>query len=262
MDPSVIVMEGIRKTFVEKGKKTNALDDLSLSVKKGSFVTLMGASGCGKSTVTKIIAGIEDFDAGRLFIDDKEIKNRKMPLETRKRIGYVFQLHNLAEWRTVEGNLFFPLEMYGEKKSDLWERRATRYLDFVGLTRYRNVFPRELSGGMKQRVGIARALMTEPDTLILDQPFGALDAITRSMISAKLYRMVREEQKTVLMVTSDIDEAACYSDIIHIMDRGRIKQSISSSVPAEHRLQDDFRRSKEYLDIKLELTRAIYSDLK
>ena len=262
MDPSVIVMEGIRKTYVEKGKKTYALDDFSLSIAKGSFVTLMGASGCGKSTVTKIIAGIEDFDAGRLFVDNLEIRHGKMPLEIRKRIGYVFQLHNLAEWRTVEGNLYFPLEMYAEKKSSLWEQRATRYLDFVGLTRYRNVYPRELSGGMKQRVGIARALMTEPDMLILDQPFGALDAITRSMISAKLYKMVRDEQKTVLMVTSDIDEAACYSDIIHIMDHGRIKQSITSSVPTEHRLRDEFRHSAEYLDIKLQLTKAIYNDLK
>ena len=257
-----IEMIQINKTYHEKDKSVQALKDFSMKVPKGAFVSIMGGSGCGKSTVTKIIAGIEPHDSGRLVIDGNEIAQRHIPPALKKRIGYVFQWHNLAQWRSVEKNLYFPLEMFGERKDASWEKRADKYLELVGLTKYRHIFPKELSGGMKQRVGIARALMMEPDILVFDQPFGALDAMTRSALAEALSDLVRKENKTMIMVTSDLDEAVHYSDYIHVMQGppGNIINSIETGITQEQRNQADFRTQASTLEIKLQLTHAIYGE--
>lgn len=260
MQKYAIELIDIEKTYQEKQKQIKALDHFTLQVPQGNLVTLMGGSGCGKSTVSKIIAGIEEHDSGIRRIDGLEYAPGKLPKEIKRRIGYVFQWHNLAQWRTVEGNLFFPLEMFDEKKDASWKARVDKYLDMVGLTKYRDVYPRELSGGMKQRVGIARALMMEPDILVFDQPLGALDAMTRATLAGTLNSLVRRQNKTMLMVTSDLDEAVRYSDIICVMSGqpGRVKEVIRTGITQELREREDFRQLDDALSIKLRLTRAIY----
>lgn len=221
---------------------------------KGAFLSIMGSSGCGKSTITKIIAGIEPFDSGTLLIDGEDF-SKGVPKRIKKRIGYVFQWHNLAEWRTVEGNLFLPLEMFDLKKDSTWDEKAKKYLDLVGLYKYRNVYPHELSGGMKQRVGLARALMAEPDILVFDQPFGALDAITRQALSASFSAAMRRENKSMLMVTSSVEEAIRYSDYIYVMtpSEGRVKQVVKIDITPEQRALPDFWLHEEFLELKSRL---------
>ncbi len=262
MQTNAIALRDVSKTYSDGRKEALALEGFSLDIPAGSVVSLMGASGCGKSTVTKIIAGIIAHDAGSLSVDGVEYGRGGIPAAIRKRMGYVFQWHNLTEWRTVENNLYFPLEMFGEKRDGTWKERADRYLKLVGLGKYGDVYPRELSGGMKQRVGIARALMTEPDMLIFDQPYGALDAITRGMLSSALFDIVRKERKTMLMVTSDVDEAVRYSDFICVMKGrpGRVKRLIHSNLDDGTRRQADFWQLEAPLQIKLEATRAIYGE--
>ncbi len=263
MSEYAIEMHKISKTY--PGSKNGAeviraLEHLSLCVPRGSIVSLMGGSGCGKSTVTKIISGIEGYDSGTLKINGTSYRSGQLKLDIKRKIGYVFQWHNLTQWRTVEGNLYFPLEMFGEKKTAEWKARANKYLELVGLAQYKNVFPRELSGGMKQRVGIARALMMEPEILVFDQPLGALDAMTRTTLMAMLNRIIREEGKTMLMVTSDLDEAVRYSDIIYVMEGppGRIKERIITGIDESQRESADFEQSTPALEMKMRLTHAIY----
>ncbi len=263
MSEYAIEMLEISKTYPgdKKGAESiRALDHMSMSVPRGSIVSLMGGSGCGKSTVTKIISGIEGFDSGMLKINGADYSSGQLGRDIKRRIGYVFQWHNLTQWRTVEGNLYFPLEMFGEKKTAEWKARADKYLNLVGLAQYKNVFPRELSGGMKQRVGIARALMMEPEIMVFDQPLGALDAMTRTTLMAMLNRIIRSEGKTMLMVTSDLDEAVRYSDIIYVMEGppGHVKESIITGIEESQRESSDFEQSTAALEMKMRLTHAIY----
>jgi len=254
---NIIELKNISKTYYQGKKEIAALKDFSISVPKNGFVSVMGPSGCGKSTVTKIMAGIENIQEGQVTIDQQDHSNG-IPREVKKRIGYVFQWHNLAEWRTVEKNLFFPLELFGCKKDSDWMRRSEKYLSLVGLLEYRNIYPHELSGGMKQRVGIARALMMEPDILILDQPFGALDAITRKTIAALISKLVWDEGKTVVMVTSNVDEAIQYSDQICIMNaEGRTDSVINVDLLQEDREVPDFWLLEKNLSLKKDVINVL-----
>ena len=260
-----IEMLEVSKTYPapRKGAEpVRALEGLTLRVPYGNIVSLMGGSGCGKSTITKIIAGIENYDGGKLWIDGTEYAPGSLDKAVKRKIGYVFQWHNLTQWRTVEGNLYFPLEIFGEKKNPEWKARADKYLNLVGLAQYKNVFPRELSGGMKQRVGIARALMLSPKLFVFDQPLGALDAMTRTTLMATLNDIVRGEGKTLLMVTSDLDEAVRYSDIIYVMDGkpGRVKEMLVTGITEAQRKKPDFEQSAQALEMKMRLTHAIYGN--
>jgi len=255
---NIIELIDVNKTY-QQGKRTvQALQSFSLAIPKGSFVSVMGPSGCGKSTITKIIAGIEDVDSGSLIIDGCDM-SKGVTQDIKKRIGYVFQWHNLNDWLTVEQNLYFPLEMMGIKKDKTWEEKAKKNLDLVGLYKYRKVFPRELSGGMKQRVGIARSLMMEPDILVFDQPFGALDAITRQILAASFSSAMRKEGKTLLMVTSSAEEAARYCDYVHIMTPapGRNKLSITTGVTEEERTAKDFVMTDKFLALKKQIIQGL-----
>lgn len=254
---SAIELKGVGKTYIQNEKRIVALRNFSLDVPAGSFVSVMGPSGCGKSTLTKIVAGIENAQEGTLRVLGTDCPEG-VPSRLKERIGYVFQWHNLTEWRTVEGNLFFPLEMFGRKKDATWKARSEKYLNMVGLYEYRSVYPRELSGGMKQRVGIARALMTEPDLLVFDQPFGALDAITRKQLAASFADVARLERKTVLMVTSDLDEAIRCSDKICVMNAfGEIEETVDANIAREERRRPDFWQQDSFLNLKRRLVGVV-----
>lgn len=203
-------------SFPKKNGASIVLQNINLQVRKGEFVSLIGHSGCGKSTLLNLMAGLLMPTSGSLICAGREISG---PGPDR---GMVFQNHSLLPWLTCAGNVYLAVEkVFGEKekKSQLKERTAAA-LALVGLTAAADKLPREISGGMKQRVGIARALAMEPAVLLMDEPFGALDALTRARLQDELLQIVARTGSTVVMVTHDIDEAVLLSDRIVMMTNG------------------------------------------
>jgi nitrate/nitrite transport system ATP-binding protein len=193
-----------------------ALRDISLDVERGQFVSLIGHSGCGKSTLLNLVAGLTTPTSGVLLLDDRELKG---PGPDR---GVVFQNHSLLPWLSCLDNVYLAVErVFGDKetKAQLRERSAAA-LELVGMTHATAKRPQEISGGMKQRVGIARALAMEPKMLLMDEPFGALDALTRARLQDELLKIVATTGATVMMVTHDVDEAVLLSDRIVMMTNG------------------------------------------
>ncbi|MBY0576653.1 MAG: ABC transporter ATP-binding protein [Gallionellaceae bacterium] len=215
MKPYVAV-DHVDVIFDTKNGPFQALANVSASIAKGEFVSIIGHSGCGKSTVLNLIAGLLDPTTGCVLLEDREIKG---PGPER---AVVFQNHSLLPWLTVFGNVYLAVErVFGvnETKPALAER-TDKAIEMVGLSHARDKRPNEISGGMKQRVGIARALAMEPKVLLMDEPFGALDALTRAHLQDELMRITGDLGSTVLMVTHDVDEAVLLSDRIIMMTNG------------------------------------------
>ncbi|SFE13003.1 ABC transporter ATP-binding protein [Paracidovorax konjaci] len=211
-----IEIQGVEQTFRTAKGNFPALRGIDLTIAKGEFVSLIGHSGCGKSTLLNLIAGLTTPTAGTLICANKEIKG---PGPDR---AVVFQNHSLLPWLTCEGNVHLAVErVFGatESKARLKERTAAA-LALVGLTHATHKRPGEISGGMKQRVGIARALSMEPQVLLMDEPFGALDALTRAKLQDELLDIVARTHSTVVMVTHDVDEAVLLSDKIVMLTNG------------------------------------------
>ena len=202
------------------------LRDVSVSIRDGEFVSLVGPSGCGKTTFLRTIAGLESIDAGTIRVDDREVSR---PGRDR---GFVFQSDCLLPWRTVLDNTIVGLELAGRiSPADL--ERTRKLLDLVGLSGFESYYPRQLSGGMRQRVNLARALAIDPEILLMDEPFSALDAQTREIMQAELQRIWEEGRKTVLFVTHQIDEAVFLSDRVLVFARrpGRILEDVAIDLP-------------------------------
>ena len=220
-----IDIQNAGKKFVQNGKEFTALENVTLSIEKGEFICLLGPSGCGKSTLLNAIAGFELVTEGSIKIDGKEVKEPSVKNVT------IFQNYGLLPWRTVQKNVELGLE---PKKIPKEERKkiAEKYIDMVGLSNFRNSHPRQLSGGMQQRVAIARALAVDPDIIFMDEPFGALDAITRIKLQDDIRRISREENKTIIFVTHDIEEAVYLADRIVVMtpNPGKVKSVVSVSI--------------------------------
>ncbi len=209
-------IEGVGMVFEKRGVRFEALREIHLTVSRGEFVSLIGHSGCGKSTLLSLVAGLLRPTSGHLLLANKEIGG---PGPDR---GVVFQNHSLLPWLTCAGNVYLAVErVFGDRetRAQLKERTRTA-LAMVGLAQAENKHPDEISGGMKQRVGIARALAMEPKVLLLDEPFGALDALTRARLQDELMVIVRKTESTVVMVTHDVDEAVLLSDRIVMMTNG------------------------------------------
>jgi len=209
-------IDRVGMVFEKRGQRSEVLCDVSLIVARGEFVSLIGHSGCGKSTLLNLVAGLLRPTAGHLLLANKEIAG---PGPER---GVVFQNHSLLPWLTCAGNVHLAVErVFGqkEKRAQLVERTANA-LKLVGLSHAATKYPDEVSGGMKQRVGIARALAMEPRILLLDEPFGALDALTRAHLQDELMAIVAKTGSTVVMVTHDVDEAVLLSDRIVMMTNG------------------------------------------
>ncbi len=214
--PEYVRVERAGKTFKTRRGPFVALRDIDLSVRKGEFIALIGHSGCGKSTLLNLIAGLTEASTGVLLCAGREIAG---PGPDR---GVVFQNHSLLPWLTCFGNVHLAVErVFGEResKADL-ARRTHEALQLVGLTHAEHKLPHEVSGGMKQRVGIARALAMQPKVLLLDEPFGALDALTRARLQDELMKIVQAAGSTVIMVTHDVDEAVLLADRIVMMTNG------------------------------------------
>ncbi len=219
------------------GGVLSALGPLSFQIAAGSFVCLLGPSGGGKSTLIRILAGLQPPTAGHVYLDDTEI------VRPSTRVGLMFQDANLMPWRTVIDNIALPLELAGTSKSERLDR-ANSLLPSLGLeSQFAQAYPAELSGGMAQRVALGRVLIQRPDVLLLDEPFGALDAFTREQISFDLMKMWSERQQTVVMVTHNIDEAILMSDRVIVFSPrpGRIVADLPILLPRPRHIEDSYR---------------------
>jgi NitT/TauT family transport system ATP-binding protein len=210
----------------DDGVTVRAIDNLSLSIADDEFISFVGPSGCGKTTLLRIIAGLDKASSGSVTVDGNPI------LGPGPRVGMVFQEYSLFPWRSVLANVAFGLQMKGIAKAER-NNIARTYISLVGLDQFEKSYPYELSGGMRQRVAIARALANDPDLLLMDEPFGALDAQTRNKMQAELLTIWERSKKTILFVTHSVDEAIFLSDRIVVMSPrpGRIRTVIQVPIP-------------------------------
>jgi NitT/TauT family transport system ATP-binding protein len=227
----------------EDGSDLCVLDGITFDVRDKEFVCILGSSGCGKTTLLRLIAGLDEAKSGSIVLDGTEIRG------TSNKVGMVFQEYSLFPWRTVIDNIAFGLEMRGMAKDERY-RVAERYLNLVNLAPFRDSFPSELSGGMRQRVAVARALALDPVLLLMDEPFGALDAQTRNMLQKELLEIWEATKKTVIFITHSVDEAVFLSDRIIVLSPrpGRICRIVAIDLP---RPRD--RTSVEFAQVRREV---------
>lgn len=207
----------VHKSFNEiEGKPKYVLEDINLKIKTGEFICVLGKSGCGKSTMLNLLAGYLKADKGRIIVDGVDVKG---PSAQR---GVVFQQHALFPWYTVKENIEFGLKLKKYKKSER-EKIVKQYIDMIGLQGYENAYPSELSGGMAQRVGIARALVNDPQVLLMDEPLGALDAMTRDIMRKELIRIWQISKKTIFFITHSVPEAVYLADRVILLKQGHVE---------------------------------------
>jgi nitrate/nitrite transport system ATP-binding protein len=243
MTEPLIRIEGIAKRFAG----TTVFEDLHFSVEAGEFVCLIGHSGCGKTTILNVLAGLDQATEGYVFVGGREVSGTSLDR------AVIFQSHALMPWLTVMGNIAFAVT----SRWPQWTREQVRthcqkYIDLVNLTGAEKKRPAELSGGMKQRVGIARALAIQPKTLLMDEPFSALDALTRGVLQEEVLRICAETQQTVFMITHDVDEAILLADKIVLMTNGphaKIAEIVVNTLPRD-RTRHDLHKHPHYYRIR------------
>lgn len=252
-DSAKVEIDAIRKVFPTSRGEVVALNDTSLTISNNEFICVVGPSGCGKTTLLNILAGLDVPTSGEVRIDGKSIHG---PSSER---GVVFQQYALFPWLTVRQNVEFGLKLKGIGKV---ERKsiAEKYIESVGLKDFANAYPKELSGGMKQRVAIARAYAVNPQLLLLDEPFGALDAQTRTQLQVELLNTWEQEQKTCFFITHDVEEAVLLASRVVVMSArpGRIKSIVPIDLP--HPRTQETRMSKEFNDLKNEIWGLVYQE--
>lgn len=242
----ILEIHKVGKTFPNENGALNVLKDIDLQLAPHEFVSLIGPSGSGKTTLLRIIAGLIDPTSGRV-----EFQTSREP-----RIGIVFQQANLMPWRSVLANITLPLEVRGMPLPEA-EKIAREWIRLAGLQGFENTWPRDLSGGMAQRVAIARALVQDPDLLLLDEPFGSLDALTRERMGAELLRIWQTEKKTVLMVTHSISEALLLSDRIVVLSKCPGTLILNLDVNIKRPRSEEMRYSPTFQKLARRLRSAI-----
>lgn len=242
--------ENLSKSFNYQRQRLEVLNDINISLHPREFVCLVGASGCGKSTLLKIIAGLEKASAGQVYLSGMPVLG---PGADR---GMVFQNYTLFPWRSVADNVGYGLEIRGLSRRQR-QQNINYYLDVVGLTKFANAYPKQLSGGMKQRVAIARALANEPEVLLMDEPFSALDAQTKEQLQAFMHDLWKRTHLTVLMVTHDVEEAIFLSQRIYVMapHPGRIAAELVIDLP-EHR-ELSLKLEPKFIEIKRQVLKLL-----
>ena len=255
--PSLVQARGVRMVYASRnGRLVEALSSVDLDVRGSEFVSLIGPSGCGKSTLLHIIGGMKRPTAGSVTVSDRLVDG-PMPDE----ISFVFQDYTLFPWRTVLANVEFALQLRGIGKRERRES-ARHFLDLVGLSAFAEAFPSQLSGGMQQRVAIARALTTEPELLLMDEPFGALDEQTRMVLGEELSRILANTGATIVFVTHSLSEAVYLSDRVVVMSSrpGRIKTVLD--VPEERPRGSSFMTSDVFNKMRNELFELLHDEVR
>ena len=247
----MITIENVTKSFTQEGKERVVLQNIDLNVDEGEFLCIVGPSGCGKTTLLRMIAGLDFPTQGRIMEGNTEISG---PSQER---GYVFQQYSLFPWLNILENVTFGLELKGMGEEERL-LKAREYLKMVGLSQAENSFPKELSGGMKQRVAIARSLVNDPHVILMDEPFSALDVQTRHKLQDELVRIWKEEQKTVIFVTHNVDEAVFLADRVVVLSRnpGKVIKSFKIDL---NRIRD--RTAPRFLGLKKEITNLLDVEL-
>jgi nitrate/nitrite transport system ATP-binding protein len=267
MPNKFIAIEGIAKRFpAASGGITTVFEDLWLTMQRGEFTCIIGHSGCGKTTVLNILAGLDEPSAGTVIVDNQAIEGPSLDR------AVIFQTHALLPWRTVMGNVSYAVSSKWRKwKTARVRERAQKFIDLVGLNGAESKRPAELSGGMKQRVGIARALSIEPKIMLMDEPFSALDALTRGTLQDEVRRICLETGQTVFMITHDVDEAIYLADRIVLMTNGPgavLAEIVENPLPKERSRADVHRHPLYYavrnhiIDFLVERSKTFAKDMR
>ena len=246
-DPFVRLV-GVTKTFKAGNQEFLAVKDVTLDVEEGELVSIVGPSGCGKSTVLSILADLHEASGGTV-----DIGNPDSPFTPGRDIGMVFQKALLLKWRNIVDNVLLPAEILGLPRKESRER-ALDLLDMVGLSKFANAYPQQLSGGMQQRASIARALVHDPKLILMDEPFGALDALTRERMNLELLRIWRESSKTILFVTHGIQEAVFLGSKVAVMTAGPARMAAQFKIDLPEPRTLDVKTTEKFGDY----TREIY----
>lgn len=248
-----VKIDNVGKVFQARDNEVVALDGVSLDIRENEFICVVGPSGCGKSTLLNIIAGLYEPTSGHVYVDGHEVDG---PGPER---GVVFQQYGLFPWLTVRENIEFGLKLQKKTKAQMAEI-SEKYMELVELTSFANSYPKELSGGMKQRVAIARAYAVNPQVLLMDEPFGALDAQTRTQLQTELLETWEKEQKTCFFITHDVDEAIILAQRVIIMSArpGRIKEIVEIDIPYPR--TQETKMSPEFLEVKNYIWNQVYRE--
>ena len=251
--PVRVKIDNVVKKYSGRTGEMVALNGVSLDIHDNEFICVVGPSGCGKSTLLNIIAGLLEPTEGKVFCDGKEV------VGTGTERGVVFQQYALFPWLTVQKNVMFALEMRGIKGKEA-KAKAMEYLEMVDLAKFADSYPKELSGGMKQRVAIARAYAAEPDVLLMDEPFGALDAQTRTQLQTELLETWEKHNKTCFFITHDVDEAIILAQRVVIMSArpGRIKEIVEIDIPYPR--TQETKLTPEFIELKNHIWRQVYQE--
>ena len=246
-------IENVKKTYQGRTGEVVALNGVNLDIMDNEFITVVGPSGCGKSTILNIMAGLLEPTSGKIIWNGKEVHG------TGPDRGVVFQQYALFPWLTVKKNVLFPLQMKGIKGQEA-EDIAMKYIKMVDLEKFCDHYPKELSGGMKQRVAIARAYAANPEVLLMDEPFGALDAQTRTQLQQELLETWEKERKTCFFITHDVDEALILGQRVVIMSArpGRIKDIVEVDIPYPR--DQETKMSPRFLELKNQIWSQVYHE--
>jgi len=249
---SKIRVENVCKTYFTGKNRIDALENISIDILENDFVCIVGPSGCGKSTLLHMLAGLDFPTSGNILANDKKIV---APGPDR---GMVFQTYTLFPWMTVEDNIKFGLKIKKLSKEEQ-QRIADRYLNVIGLEKFAKCYPKELSGGMKQRVAIARALANQPDVLLMDEPFGALDPHTKCMMQLLLREIWEQEHPTIVFITHDIDEAVFLANKVYVMSARPGKIIKLENIYLTHKRSLDLKDSQSFIYIRKEINKLLYA---
>jgi NitT/TauT family transport system ATP-binding protein len=250
----LLIVDQLSASFPSRDGSLNVLDRLSFEIGASEFVCLLGPSGSGKSTLIRILAGLLEAAGGQVILDGHKLRG------PRDGVGIVFQKANLMPWRTVSENIRLPLELDGTSEAAL-ARVVGELIELVGLAGFEDTLPRDLSGGMAQRVAIARALAHDPELLLLDEPFGALDALTRDRMAGELLRVWQARQKTVFMVTHDITEAVYLADRVLAFSHRPAQITLDLKIGMPRPRSPEMRYTPEFGRMALQLRNALGSEL-